>query len=80
MWTTIYSGSSEKVQRQIAVILHQSGIPYRLSGAGVLLGKEHVRYRVRVQRADVALAVLQLKKHQRQPSGDVSNDKPPSVR
>ena len=74
MWTTIYSGSSEKVQRQIAVILHRSGVPYQLSGAGVLLGKEHVRYRVRVQRADVALAILQLKKHRRQPPGDAAND------
>lgn len=67
MWTTIYSGDSAKVQRQIAIILHDSGIPYQLSGAGVLLRKEHARYRVRVQRADMALAILQLKKHRKQP-------------
>ena len=70
MWTTIYSGDSPKVQHQIASILHQSGIPYRVSAAGVLLTSEKVCYRVRVQRADVALAVLLLKKHRRQPPSD----------
>ena len=68
MWTTIYSGDSAKVQRQIAVILHDSGIPYQLSGAGVCCcAKNMPRYRVRVQRADMALAILQLKKHRKQP-------------
>lgn len=70
MWTTIYSGDSPKVQRQIAWILHQSGIPYRVSAAGILLTSEKVCYRVRVQRADRALAVLLLKKHRRQPPSD----------
>ena len=65
MWTTIYSGDSPKVQQQIAAILHKAGIPYRGSGAGVLFISERVCYRVRVQRADAALAVLLLKKHHR---------------
>ena len=65
MWTTIYSGDSPKLQQQIAAILHHAGIPYRVSGIGVLFIREKACYRVRVRRTDAALAVLLLKKHRR---------------
>ncbi len=66
-WTTLYNGPSEKVQRQIAVYLHRSGIPYRLSCRGILLKNGYASYRVRIRSGDLSLAVLLLKQHKRKP-------------